>query len=90
MRTKDTGTLEIYFNSDFTECIVLERYRDSAALLEHFANLGSLTSEMFETCSAEPRAGEGAGRIRRPEHHALLVEMIRRRSRKICARTLPR
>jgi len=50
VRTKDTGTLayEIYFDSDFTECIVLERDRDSAALLEHFANLGSLTHEMFE------------------------------------------
>jgi quinol monooxygenase YgiN len=42
VRTKDTGTLryEIYFNDDQSECIVLERYRDSEALIEHFANLG--------------------------------------------------
>src|SRR5690349_22995745 len=36
-RTRDTGTLqyEIYFNDDQSECIVLERYRDSDALIEH-------------------------------------------------------
>src|SRR4030081_3430529 len=41
-RTKDTGTLqyEIYFNDDQSECIVLERYRDSEALIEHGAHLG--------------------------------------------------
>ena len=34
VRTKDTGTLqyELYFNSDNTECLVFERYRDSQAL----------------------------------------------------------
>ena len=38
-RTRDTGTLqyEIYFNDDQSECIVLERYRDSEALIEHRA-----------------------------------------------------
>ena len=37
MRTKDTGTLqyELCFNSENTECLVLERYRDSQALIEH-------------------------------------------------------
>ena len=41
-RTKDTGTLqyEIYFNDDQSECVVLERHRDSEALIEHAANLG--------------------------------------------------
>jgi quinol monooxygenase YgiN len=36
VRTKDTGTLqyEQYINSDNTECLVIERYRDSQALLE--------------------------------------------------------
>jgi Antibiotic biosynthesis monooxygenase len=31
--TKDTGTLqyELYFNSEHTECLVFERYRDSQA-----------------------------------------------------------
>jgi quinol monooxygenase YgiN len=39
-----TGTLqyEIYFNDDQSECIVLERYRDSEALVEHAGHLGDL------------------------------------------------
>jgi quinol monooxygenase YgiN len=54
VRTKDTGTLQYdcYFNDDSTECLVVERYRDSEALLEHFANLGETMSAIFETCSA--------------------------------------
>jgi quinol monooxygenase YgiN len=42
VRTKDTGTLqyELYFNSDNTERLVFERYRDSQALLNHHKNLG--------------------------------------------------
>jgi hypothetical protein len=44
VRAKDTGTLqyEIYFSNDESECIVVERYQDSEALLEHAANLGEL------------------------------------------------
>jgi quinol monooxygenase YgiN len=44
VRTKDTGTLqyEIYFNDDQSECVVLERYRDSEALIEHLAHIGDL------------------------------------------------
>ena len=36
-RTKDTGTLqyELYFNKDQTECLVLERYRDSQSRHTH-------------------------------------------------------
>ena len=51
VRTMDTGTLqyEIYFSDDQSECIVLERYRDSAALLEHGANLGELGSAILAT-----------------------------------------
>jgi quinol monooxygenase YgiN len=43
VRAKDTGTLQydIYFNDDQSECVVLERYRDSEAAIEH-ANLGDL------------------------------------------------
>jgi glyoxylase I family protein len=57
---KDTGTLqyESYFNSDQSECLVYERYRDSEALLEHTANLGGLMDEILETCSG---SGEIAG-----------------------------
>jgi len=54
VRTKDSGTLqyECYFNADETECLVIERYRDSDALLEHFANLGEISPAIFETCTA--------------------------------------
>ena len=68
VRTKDTGTLQydIYFNDDQSECIVLERYRDSEALIEHAEHLGdlmqtipatgSVTGELLGEPSAELRA----------------------------------
>src|ERR1700716_1410025 len=51
VRAKDTGTLQydVYFNDDQSECIVLERYRDSAALIEHAAHLGDLGEAIFAT-----------------------------------------
>jgi quinol monooxygenase YgiN len=50
-RTKDSGTLqyEIYLNDDESEGVVLERYRDSEALIEHAANLGDLSAAIFAT-----------------------------------------
>ena len=53
VRTKDTGTLQydIYLNEDQSECIVHEAYRDSAALMEHFENLGDLMQAILETGS---------------------------------------
>ena len=53
VRTKDTGTLqyELYFNSDNTECLVFERYRDSQALLDHHKNLGDTMAAILQTCS---------------------------------------
>ena len=44
VRNKDTGTVqfEISFNDDQSECIVLERYRDSEALVQHAGHLGDL------------------------------------------------
>jgi quinol monooxygenase YgiN len=64
VRTKDTGTLQydIYLNDDQSECIVLERYRDSEALIEHAAHLGDLSEAIAATGSVsaallgEPRA----------------------------------
>lgn len=46
VRTKDSGTLQYdwFFSADETECVVRERYRDSAAVIEHAANLGELLS----------------------------------------------
>jgi quinol monooxygenase YgiN len=63
-RAQDTGTLqyEVYFNDDQSECIVLERYRDSDALIEHAAHLGELgqaiaaTGSVIAACLGEPRA----------------------------------
>jgi len=63
-RTQDTGTLryEIYFNNDQSECIVLERYKDSEALIEHGAHLGELAEAILATgsvtsaCLGEPSA----------------------------------
>jgi quinol monooxygenase YgiN len=66
--TQDTGTLEFttYFNADESECIVIERYRDSAALIEHAAHnahlmepllaTGTVTGELLGEPSAELRA----------------------------------
>jgi quinol monooxygenase YgiN len=76
VRTKDTGTLqyEIYFNDDQSECIVLERYRDSEALIEHLANLGdigeailatgSVSGELLGEPSAELRANLAGSPVR--------------------------
>ena len=68
VRTQDTGTLQYdtYFNDDETECIVLERFRDSDALIQHGENLahlmdaivatGSVSGELLGNPSAEIRA----------------------------------
>ncbi len=45
VRAKERGrTLEydVYFNEDESECVVIERYTDSNALIDHFANMGEL------------------------------------------------
>jgi quinol monooxygenase YgiN len=42
VREQDSGTLqyEITFNADESEAIVIERYRDSDALIEHMEHIG--------------------------------------------------
>ncbi len=63
---------DLYFNSDYTECVTFERYRDFEALLEHIANLdetmdailktGSISGEICGTPSPELRkALKGSG-----------------------------
>ena len=51
VKAKEPGTLQydIYFNEDESECIVLERYRDSDAAIEHAANLGGLMGAVLAT-----------------------------------------
>jgi quinol monooxygenase YgiN len=68
VRAQDTGTLQYdtYFNDDETECIVIERFRDSDALIqhgEHLAHLmdaivatGSVSGELLGEPSTELRA----------------------------------
>ena len=67
VRAKDTGTLqyEIYFSDDQSECIVLERYRDSEALIEHTANLGEIGEAILATGSVSGELlGEPSAEIR--------------------------
>ncbi len=51
VRTKDTGTLQydLFFNEDESECVMLERFRDSEALIEHAANIGDLADAVLAT-----------------------------------------
>ena len=53
VRTKDSGTLQYdtYFNDDQSECIVIERYRDSEAAIEHAANLAEVSAAVLATVS---------------------------------------
>ena len=67
VRTKDTATLQydIYFNDDQSECIVLERYRDSEALIEHAAHLGDLAGAILATGSVSGELlGEPSSELR--------------------------
>jgi len=67
VRTKDTGTLQydIYFNDDQSECIVVERYRDSEALIEHLAHLGDLMEAILATGSVSGEVlGEPSAELR--------------------------
>jgi len=53
VRAKDSGTLayDLYLNGDRSECMFVERYRDSEAAMEHAANLGHLFEAVLETVS---------------------------------------
>ena len=48
---KDSGTLQydLFLNDDQTECLIIERYRDSAAAMEHAANVGHLFDAILAT-----------------------------------------
>ena len=53
VRTKEPGTLQydLYLNGDQSECMFIERYRDSEAAMEHAANLGHLFPAVLATVS---------------------------------------
>jgi quinol monooxygenase YgiN len=50
---KDPGTLQydLYLNDDQTECMIIERYRDSDAAIAHAENLGPLFDAVLATVS---------------------------------------
>lgn len=53
VRARDSRTLQydVYFNRDAGEFVLFERYRDSAALLEHNEHLGDTMSRLRAVAS---------------------------------------
>jgi quinol monooxygenase YgiN len=53
VRTKEPGTLQYdtYLNQDESECIVIERYRDSEAAIEHAGNLAEISAAVLAIVS---------------------------------------
>ena len=51
VRAKEPGTLayDLYLNDDKTECVFIERYRDSEAAMAHAANLGHMFEAVLAT-----------------------------------------
>lgn len=51
VRRTEPGTLQydLYLNADRSECMFIERYRDSAAAIEHATNLGDLFAPVLAT-----------------------------------------
>ena len=58
VRTKEPDTLQYdtYFDADETRAVVLERFRDSQALIDHAANIGP---ELTEAIMATAEVVEG-------------------------------
>ena len=50
VKAKDTDTLlfDWYFNESQTECVIIETYPDSNALLAHLGNIGDLFGSLLE------------------------------------------
>jgi len=53
VRTNEPGTLayDLFLNGDQSECMFIERYRDSEAAIAHAANVGHLFASVLETVS---------------------------------------
>jgi len=49
----EPGTLQydLFLNDDQTECMIVERYRDSEAAMAHAANVGHLFADVLATVS---------------------------------------
>ena len=68
VQTEEPGTLQYdtYINDDQTECVMIERYRDSEAAMDHAANLAGLSAEVLETVTVVhgELLGEPSGELR--------------------------
>jgi quinol monooxygenase YgiN len=51
VRSQEPGTLQYdtFMNDDRSECVVIERYRDSEAAIQHAKNVGHLFEPIFDT-----------------------------------------
>ena len=51
VRATEPGTLayDLYLNADQSECMIVERYRDSEAAMAHAENLGDLFGAVLST-----------------------------------------
>ena len=49
VKTKEPGTLQYdtYFNDDESECVIIERYRDSEAAMDHAVNLAAVSKAVI-------------------------------------------
>jgi quinol monooxygenase YgiN len=54
VRAKEPGTIgyEIFLSDDETEAIVIERFRDEAALMEHGQNMAEISEQVLKTGEA--------------------------------------
>jgi hypothetical protein len=71
VRSREPGTLQYdtYFNEDESEAIVLERFRDSQALIDHGQNMAPLMEPILATATV---TGEILGEMT-PELRALFT-----------------
>ena len=55
VRTREPGTLQydVFFNDDESEAVVVERFRDSDALIEHGANMSDISAAVLATADVE-------------------------------------
>lgn len=71
VRAQDTGTLQYdtYFNADESQAMVIERFRDSAALIEHGQHMAPMMEPILATGTV---SGELLGELT-PELRALMT-----------------
>jgi len=100
VRTKDSDTLQYdyFFNDDYTECVVFERYRDFAATREHLANIGDdITQALLSLLDvgrhlrdAHTRVEESDRRARHPALLAVPADVARTPDSVVCSRARKR